>query len=186
MSIQRIASRYAKSLLELSQEQGKLEKVMEDIKAFKEATKNRDLFLFLKSPIINTGTKQKAFKALFEGKLDPVTMAFMNIIMVKGREAFLPEIADEFLSQYKQLNNISTVKLITAVKVDQAAIDAIIKKFEGSNSTRTKVEVENIVNPDIIGGFKVEFEDKLYDASIKYHLDQLKQQFTGNPHKKNL
>jgi F-type H+-transporting ATPase subunit delta len=186
MSIQRIATRYAKSLLDLAKEQGKLDRVIEDIKAFKEACKNRDLYLFLKSPIINAGTKQKAFKALFEGKLDPMTMAFMNIIFTKGREPFLPEIANEFIATHKQLNNISTVKLITAVKVDQAAIDAIIKKFESSASTRTKVEVENIVKPDIIGGFKVEFEDKLYDASIKYQLDQLKQQFTGNPHKKNL
>lgn len=185
MSIQRIASRYAKSLIDLAGEQGKLEKVTEDIKAFYKACQNRDLYLFLKSPIINTGTKQKAFKAIFEGKMDTLTMSFMNIIMVKGREAFLPEIASEYVNQYKELKHISTVKLITAVKVDEATINDIIKKFESSKSTRNTVEIENIVKPEIIGGFKVEYDDKLYDASIKYQLDQMKQQFSSNLHKKD-
>ncbi len=185
MSIQRIASRYAKSLIELAGEQGKMEKVTEDMKAFHQACQNRDLYLFLKSPIINSGTKQKAFKAMFDGKLDSLTMAFMHIIIAKGREPYLPEIAAEYINQYKELKHISTVRLITAVKVDQATINDIIKSFETSKSTRNTVEIENIVKPDIIGGFKVEFDDKLYDASIKHQLDQMRQQFTSNLHKKD-
>ena len=50
----RIASRYAKSLIDLAIEQGKLDIVLEDINAFVEATKNRDFILLLKSPIVKS------------------------------------------------------------------------------------------------------------------------------------
>ncbi|MCK6630716.1 MAG: F0F1 ATP synthase subunit delta, partial [Anaerolineae bacterium] len=52
MSVIRIATRYAKSLIDLAIEQGKLEEVFADINMLKAATKNRDLYLLLKSPIV--------------------------------------------------------------------------------------------------------------------------------------
>ena len=53
MSAKRVASRYAKALLDLAVEQGKLEDIHGDIASFKEVAKNRDFELMIKSPIIN-------------------------------------------------------------------------------------------------------------------------------------
>ena len=55
----RIASRYAKSLIDLAIEQGKLDKVLEDMTAFAEATKVRDFALLLKSPIVKADKKEQ-------------------------------------------------------------------------------------------------------------------------------
>ena len=100
MSITRIASRYAKSLLDLSLEQNKLEKILEDIKLFQAYLGNRDLVLMFKSPIVNVGKKKAVVKALFDGKLDPLLLSFFDIILRKNREMYLPEIANEFVHQY--------------------------------------------------------------------------------------
>ena len=43
MSVTRIASRYAKSLLDLAKEQGKVDKVLEEVKVFKKAAEQKDL-----------------------------------------------------------------------------------------------------------------------------------------------
>ena len=59
MSAQRIASRYARSLIEVAQEKGKLERVLEDIKAFDALSKVRDFYLLLKSPVIKADKKKK-------------------------------------------------------------------------------------------------------------------------------
>ncbi len=70
MSVTRIATRYAKSLMELAMEQGKLTQVSADIISLNEASRNRDLYLMLKSPIINGDKKIAVLEAIFKGKLD--------------------------------------------------------------------------------------------------------------------
>jgi F-type H+-transporting ATPase subunit delta len=181
MSVHRIAVRYAKSLVELAQEQNKLETIMKDIKSFKNALgTNRDLFLLLKSPIVNANKKKQIFKALFEGKYDEMTVAFLNILATKGREVYMPEIADEFILQYKHIKHISTVTLTTASQLDEATLEAIRKKLEESDATDQQVELVNVVDSDLIGGFVVEFEDKIYDASVVRKLEELKRTFKGN------
>ena len=69
MSSYRIASRYAKSLIDLATEQGKLDKVVEDMTYFAEVSKLRDVAVLLKSPIIKADKKGKVLKAVFGGKM---------------------------------------------------------------------------------------------------------------------
>lgn len=180
MSVQRIATRYAKSLIDLANEHGKLDKVLEDVKSFREVAKNRDFDLLLKSPVVKGDTKQKIFNKLFQGKFDEMTMAFLTILLKKGREAQLTEIANEFVDQFKVINHISTVKLTTANKLTPEAVENIHKKLLASTATDDKVELVTKVNPDLIGGFVVEFEDKLYDASVAHKLSLLKKEFKDN------
>jgi len=177
MSITRIASRYAKSLLDLANEQDKLERVLEDVQAFQNATEQRDFFLMLKSPIVNPDKKKTVLSRIFEGKFDELTMGFLNIVLRKGRENYLPEIASEFVNQYKALKNISTVKLTTASPVTAESVASIKKQLQDSSHTEVNIEIETAVDPDLIGGFVIEFDDKLYDSSVAYQLKQLQKQF---------
>ena len=128
MSVTRIASRYAKSLIDLSVEQNKLERILEDVQSFKEVSKNRDFYLLIKSPIVNASKKEDIINSLFEGKYDELTMAFLRILVNKGREAYLPEIADEFVNQYKEIKHISTVKLTTAAPLGAETVSRIKQK----------------------------------------------------------
>ena len=180
MSVQRIASRYAKSLLELAVEQDKLERVLEDINSFRVVLKHREFKLLTKSPIVSTSKKQEIFKALFADKYDELTVAFFNILIAKGRESYLADIAVEFLSQYKKLKHISTVKLTTAAPLSKEALAAIKEKLVKSSTTDDKVEINVEVDPALIGGFIIEFEDNIYDASVSNKLDELKKGFRDN------
>jgi F-type H+-transporting ATPase subunit delta len=178
MSISRISARYAKSLLDLASERNEIESVKKDVDYFLAALKSRDLVLFLKSPIIHASKKLSTFKALFDGKVGNTTMAFFDIIIKKGREMYLPEIAADFVSQYKALNKISTVT--TAEALSDSAKNEITAKLLSSNITMEKLDIRTKVNPDIIGGFVIEVEDRLYDASVAHKLDQLKKEFNVN------
>ncbi len=180
MSVHRIASRYAKALLDLSEEEGKLDSILEDIQDFYEVTKNRDFYLMVKSPIINSDKKAKIFDKLFKGKYNKITILFFSIILRKGREMFLPEIAREFILQYKVLNHISTVKLTTAVEIDNNNLEQIKARLLESDITDKKIELITKVDPGIIGGFVMEIGDKLYDASVIHNLNQLKKEFSNN------
>ncbi|MEM9822015.1 MAG: ATP synthase F1 subunit delta [Bacteroidota bacterium] len=180
MSVTRVAPRYAKSLIDLAAEQNKLERVLEDIERFKEAAKNRDLYLLIKSPIINTTKKVQIFKQLFAEDFDELSMAFFNIILNKKRESFLIGIADEFIRQYRSLKEISTVKLVTATPIGESTLAGIKEKLLASTATGRHVEIVSSVDPSIIGGFVLEFDSQRYDASVAHKLETLKKEFTKN------
>ena len=54
----RVAGRYAKSLIDLASERGNLQSVVGDMEHLNQAMKNRDLYLMLRSPIINSDKKK--------------------------------------------------------------------------------------------------------------------------------
>jgi F-type H+-transporting ATPase subunit delta len=181
----RLASRYAKSLVDLAAEKGQLEAVRADMQVLQQITKsNRDVVTLLKSPIIKPDKKQKILAAILEGKVSGITSAFIQLLVVKGRESNLPEITTEFARQYNQLNNISKVKITTAVPLDAAILGAIKQKVEAG--TDKKIELETAVEPELIGGFVLESEDRLYDASVIRDLNDIRKQFTQNIYTPNI
>ena len=177
MSVQSIARRYAKSLVDLAIEEKKLEKVVDDSRLFVDALQSRELILMLRSPIIKSDKKRKILSSIFKGKVDDLTLRFIEIITRKGREYFLPEIVNEVISRYNEINNISTAKLTTASKVNDSVIDEIKNKVSSNGG---KVEIQTQTNKEIIGGYVLEMDDKLYDASIKRQLNELRKELTNS------
>lgn len=184
MSVIRIASRYAKSIIDLATERGELEEVLSDMQGMQEAVKNRDLYLLFKSPIIKSDKKRAVFNAIFDGKISNLSSEFFNIIMRKGREQYIPEIATDFIRQYKENSHITTIQLTTAHAIDQSILDGIEAKLLASNVTDKKVEIENKVDESLVGGYILKIGDKLYDDSVKGKLEKLKKAFAKNEYVK--
>ena len=176
MSELSIARRYAKSFLDLARDEQKVEEVVEDSKGILNALESRDLVLLLRSPIIKADKKLKALSTIFSGKVDDLTMKFVSLITKKGRESLLPEIVQEVLNQYNAINEVSTAKLTTAVKVDNATINNIKSKLKSGSGG---IEIEAVVNPEIIGGYILEMGDTVYDASVKRKINDLRKELTN-------
>ena len=104
--------------------------------------------------------------------------------MRKGRESLLPEIATEFLNQYKASKGISSVTLTTATPISAEALEAIKAKLLGSDATDLAVEIETKVDESIIGGFIVEIGDKLINASVSHKLAELSKAMTNKEYEK--
>ncbi|HEX2532143.1 MAG TPA: ATP synthase F1 subunit delta [Chitinophagaceae bacterium] len=176
----RLASRYAKSMIDLAQEQGQLEAVYADM-LFLQATirSSRDLLNMLRSPVINADKKNKVLEAITAGRVTPVTAAFNKLLVAKGREAVLPEITQSFVDQYKKIKGIHTVFLTTATPVSENMKSQIVSRIR-STSDMQNIELETKVDPNLIGGFTLQAGDKLIDASVVYDLKQLAKQFQNN------
>jgi F-type H+-transporting ATPase subunit delta len=176
----RLAGRYAKSLIDIAQEQNVLDAVLGDMELMhKVSDSNPDLVTMLKSPIVKGDKKMAVLNAIFEGKVQKITLAFTDLLVKKGREFFLPEIASAFVSQYKELKNIKTVHLTTAVAIDEDLKQMIRNKVAASVQDG-HVELETKVNEELIGGFMLEVGDKLFDASVRRDLIDIRNQFTKN------
>ncbi len=179
MSSYRIASRYAKSLIDIAMQQSKLEKVLEDVTLFVNAIQHRELALLLKSPIVKSDKKENVFEAIFKSRIDPLTYSFLQIILRKGRESQLPEIMEEFINQYREIKGISIVNIVSAEALPESTIESIRKKLVDSKLTHANVQFNTSVDKELIGGFVISFEDKLYDASVKHQLDELRKEFSN-------
>jgi F-type H+-transporting ATPase subunit delta len=176
----RLATRYAKSLIDISNEKGELEKVFADMQWIQSVSKsNRDFVNLLRSPVINPDTKKKVIDAVTAGKLSTITTAFIALLVKKGRESNLPEIATAFISQYKVQNKIHTIKLTTSQPASEAVKQAIIAQVKLSSGF-DNIELEEKVDKDIIGGFVLQMGDKLIDASVAYDLKAIARQFENN------
>lgn len=175
MSITRIASRYAKSLIELAKDQNKLDRVMEDIKGIKRMVGNRDFLLMLKSPVIPDHKKSKVVSLLLGDKLDELTMRFFQLLISKQRDTYMPEIIEEFIEQYKELRNINTIRVSSAVKLDEATIEKIKAKVRELGLVNGgQIEIVERINPELIGGFILEYKGYIYDSTVVQQLSKLK------------
>ena len=176
----RLAGRYAKSLLDLAIERGELEQVLADIKWLQELCNvSKEFVTVLKSPVISNERKLKVLDAITTGKISAMTAGFNRLLVTKNRESYLPEILTVFISQYKKYKNIYTVKLTTATELSETQKNTIVDKVK-SVSDMQQIELETAVNPDLIGGFVLQAEDKLIDASIAYDLKNIARQFENN------
>ena len=176
----RLANRYAKSLLDLSLERDQMEKVFADMQWLQAICKgSRDFVIVLRSPVIKGDKKQKIVAAVTAGKISELTAAFNRLLILKGRESFLPEIITAFINQYKQQKNIYTVKLTTATPISDGLKNALVKQIKKTGGMEN-IELEAGVNSDLIGGFIIQAGDKLIDASIAYDLRNISRQFENN------
>ena len=180
MSVTKLAYRYAKSLIGLAIEQNRLEEVMSDMRVLNNATDHvHEFYLMLKSPIVNGDTKMEVVKNVFGNSISDITTGFINILMRKNRESYLPEIIDACIAQYNEHMGITPVKITSAVELSQEAIDNIINKVKASAHLQT-VDLHTAVDESLVGGYILQWEDKLIDNSIKRGLSILKDEFDNN------
>src|SRR5690606_38040575 len=120
MSYQRVASRYAKSIMELSLEKGRLAEVHTDFQRLTAlAASNHELRLVLKNPIVNSEKKLNVLKALFT-QADQLTMTFFEIVSRKNREEILLDVAREFENQYNLHMSIQVAEVTTTFPIDDS------------------------------------------------------------------
>lgn len=174
-----VASRYAKSLLDLASEKNQLDAVYADMVQIKSVCDDSKEFItFLNSPIIKTDKKVNTLKAIFDGKLNVITSGFLTIVSQKRREAIIPQMATSFIEQYKTQKNILTAVVTSAKGLDattkKQALDLIKSQLNG------EIELVEKIDSNIIGGFILKIGDKQLDKSVARQLSNLKKQLTSN------
>lgn len=177
MTESKAAQRYATAILQIAVENNKLEKLFDNIQSIENLLKNSlDFKIFLKSPIINTEKKKKIIMDLFRDKIDPITLKFLLLLTTKNREAILPEIISRFKSLMDEMQGIVNADISAVVAFSNEQKEKVTKRLEAL--TKKKVRTNFKIDTSLIGGFKIQINDTVYDGSILNQFDILKQQFT--------
>jgi F-type H+-transporting ATPase subunit delta len=175
MSVIRIASRYAKSLIGLAIEQGNLDKVYEDVQTiYDTATHSPDLLAMLRSPLVTAETKNSILTSVFKDST-LLTQLFLKKVISARRESYLVEIANQFIAIYNDQKGIARATVTAATPLDESSLNQI-KTYISKKINKPHVQLTVKTDAEIIGGLVINYEDKLLDMSIKNELNKLKQQ----------
>lgn len=176
MSGSRAAVRYAKAVLNFALEQNKEVEVNNDMLLVAETIEeSKDLQLLLSSPVLKTDLKRAALKEVFSNKISSLSIGLLDLLVDNKRLPILSDVAKTYTVIFDKLKGIEVAKVTSAVPLTEALnkqVLAKVKEITGKDAT-----IENIVNPDIIGGFILRIGDVQYDASISNKLQVLKRQF---------
>ena len=183
MADSKVARRYAKSLLGLAAERNITDKVYADMQLISSACNaNRELALLMKNPIVSTDKKDAVIKAVFENKVEEITMLFLGLMTRKGRESNLMIIAQEYINSYKESIGVKVAHVTTAAPLDAETREQILALI--STTKGTKIELVETVKKELIGGFVLRIGDKQVDASIIRQIRDLERSFSENPYVK--
>lgn len=182
-----VSVRYAQSLLHLSEEKQKAEVVFADMQQVSQVVnENAEFRAFLKSPVIPVKTKVSTLNAIFEGKVDPLSLLFMKKITDAGREPLMGEIAKAYIALYKKKKGVVTVEVKTVSPLNDDLRKKVIEMVKKSPQyASNEIEIEEKTDPALIGGIVITVGDKQVDASFARQIREFKMAFDDNYYEVN-
>ena len=176
-----LASRYAKALIDLAVEKNALDALQSDLARVREVVLADDsrLLDFLSAPVFEREERTRVLVAVLDvmGQrrgFHPVTRNFLRLILDKGRFAAVPEVIRQFELLADGKANRERVVVETAEALSPDLLHLVRTTLE--RATGRTIVVEPKVNPALIGGMVARVGGKVYDASIKSRLTEIRQQ----------
>ncbi|MBD0400224.1 ATP synthase F1 subunit delta [Flammeovirga sp. EKP202] len=172
----RVASRYAKAFVSVALDGQDQTKLYDDANfVLNTITDSKDLALALNSPIIKAEKKAAILKEIFSAKVSDLTNKLFNLVIDKNRTNALKEIMESILSEFDAVKNIQRATVVTSSPLAAETKAVLVEKV--AKSTGKTVELEEKVDPALIGGYILTVGDKQLDCSVKTQLQQLKVAF---------
>ncbi|MDB5114698.1 MAG: atpH [Mucilaginibacter sp.] len=179
MSELTVASRYAKSLIDLAEEQNVLEEVNNDMVFFLKTLKeNPQLNAVLGNPIISHLKKLNILTDIFEGKVNKLSIAFFKLMINKGRGEVLYTTAHELINLYDVKKHITKATVTSATPLSEANQQKMLDEVKAAVGGTVILEAKT--DPALIGGFVLTVGDRQIDTSIASSLKKLKKDFANS------
>lgn len=175
----RAAIRYAKAILELANSQNTAEAVNTDMSLIANTiADSKDLSDMLQSPVVRSAVKKAALLEIFKNT-NNLSVQLIDTLIENKRISILEDVALKYNQLYDQFKGTKVATVTTVVPLTgalEAKVLAKVKEISGGNA----IEIQNVIDDTIIGGFILRVGDLQYDASIANKLNTLKQEFRLN------
>lgn len=170
MDIGVISVRYARALLKSATDANIEDRVYGEMqlvaKSYREVPALRQT---IDNPMLSKDKKQMLLETAIGGEgASTLSKAFIQLVLKEDRENMMQFIAHSYVTLYRKQKNIIRGKLTTAVAVSPEMEQKMRQMVE--SRTQGIVEFETEVNPDIIGGFVLEYDTYRMDASVQSRL----------------
>lgn len=167
-----------------------LKPIYADFRAFfKLYNENKELHEVIDSPTVPNERKISLIHSVFASSMQKDTMDFIVKLINEKRIHLLDKIADEADKMYHDRKCIKGIRIRTKVPLTKQEMDRLQRVLSNKFGA---IEVEEIVDPDMIGGVIVQLDDLVVDDSVDSKVKELresmdkakdawKQQIADNP-----
>lgn len=171
----RIAKRYADALFSSAKDSEEIQKVFDDLKLVESTiVSSAELKDFLEKPVISHNDKKDVIIQVFKAFIADTALNFLLLLVDNNRFNLFESAVSEYSNKLDEINNITKVRIISAVDLNDDMKSKLIQKLEQKVSKKVVAEYE--LKPEIIAGLVIEINDKTVDTSLKTKLSNLKKQ----------
>ena len=175
MLAQQVAKKYATALFNIVREKDMVDKAFEQFEKLDELVKKDDTLLhFLLAPHILDQQKVALLREVFTSRLDPLFLEFLLVLVHKHRIGYLHDIIEDFRGQVAEARGMIVSRITTAAPMTDDARTRLIERLQAK--TGKTIELDEKVDPSIIGGMIVILGDQIIDGSIKNKLSLLREE----------
>jgi F-type H+-transporting ATPase subunit delta len=172
--MEEIAEVYARSLFEVTQDGGDLDRVHDELGEFADAlSESQDLQVFFFSPYFSSQEKKDGLGKLIEDA-DENLVRFLELLAERHRLPVVFRIRRTFDDLWRKENKRLPVTVTSAVELDKDMVEGIGKKIE--EQTGRKIELTANVDPDLIGGLQMQVGNMIFDSTIRSRLEKLRRE----------
>ena len=172
----RASVRYAKALFEAAVESNNVEAVAKDMMQIAQTVESSDeLKQLLQNTTVSSTVIKNYLDKIFSDS-SSLVKSLIDVLAINKRLSLIAQIANEYDRKCQALNDTKKVTVISAVALNESSQKAIITNLEKQGLKN--ISLENTVDPSILGGFVLKFDDNQFDASIKNKLTRIKREFS--------
>ena len=178
MRSSRVAKRYARALLGLSNDRSQLEVWGAELERLARVIEMREIDASFASPVVSIVAKIQALASITE-KLEvsfPVR-SFIAVVAQHGRIPDLPAVAEEYGRMLDELMGRAPATLIFATQPSDTDVRQIVDKLEQIAHKQIIPTIE--IDQELLGGVIVELEGKTYDGSLTSRLTEAQRRLAG-------
>ena len=169
-----ISKTYGDALLEIANEEKKVDLLLEEVTAVMETLKdNPEFSKLMNNPRISVDEKQTVMSNVFEGRISKELMGFFSMIVNKGRYDHIDEILTYFQDEVKKIKGIGVAFVTTPLELSDAQKKNVEKKLLDTTGFK-QMEMHYDIDPSLVGGMRIRIGDRVVDSSI--HTKILKMQ----------
>jgi F-type H+-transporting ATPase subunit delta len=168
-----LVSSYAEALFQVARAEETLDRVEEELTTLnKSLDMNAELREFLSNPQISSEGKKSALFQIFGGKVSPITLHWMNMVVDQGRQRRLPAIIEAFFTLSQEAREKVTAEVTTVIPLSEDLSKRLEQEL--SRVTKKRVFLKPMIDDSILGGVIIKIENKVIDGSIKHRLEEVK------------
>ena len=175
MANETLARRYANAVFSLAQDRNAIAKIGNDLAALTDAIyADPTTAAFFTAPIVDRYEKERAFSAVFSGKVDEVALHSLLLLVRKHREALLREIVAQYRILERRARGAEPLTVTTAKPLSADELRSMVARLE-KHYGKT-FEVTQRVDAGVIGGARITMGDRRIDGTVAGRLEELSRQ----------
>ena len=165
---------YAEALFELAVQANVTQETSEGVETVISALMQMPEYrALMASPAISKEERLTALDTAFRGKIPDILLAILRMMVSRGHVSALNGMARDYEELARGYRGESMAVVTSAVPLKEAETVALREKLE--KKLARKITLQCQVNPDLIGGIRVEVDGRVIDGSIRNKLDEIKE-----------